>query len=127
MNQIDQQVQAIQEKFKGPMEFYNSQRRSDEMDLIATVRGMMSEAGLGERLPYAFDNNRFIMEAMNRPAHAQQYNLNRYLTLQFMAAEGAATMPRYALIYEIAPHDWLTIFKDTVLPAMVDANLPVVI
>lgn len=127
MNQIDQHVQAIQEKFKGPMDFYNSQRRSDEMDLIATVRKMMEEAGLGERLPYAFDTNRFIMDAVNRPAHAQQYNLNRYLTLQFMAAEDAATMPRYALIYEIAPSDWLTIFRDTVLPALVDANLPVVI
>ena len=127
MNQIDQQVQAIQEKFKGPMEFYNSQRRPDEMDLISEVRGLMAEAGLSERLPYAFDSNRFIVEAKNRPAHAQQYNLNRYLTLQFMAAEGPVTIPRYALIYEIAPHDWLTIFKDTVLPALVDSNLPVVI
>lgn len=127
MNQIDQQVQAIQEKFKGPMEFYNSQRHPGELDLIATVRGLMAEAGLGERLPYAFDNNRFILDALHRPAHAQQYNLNRYLTLQFMAAQEASTMPRYALIYEIAPHDWLSIFKDTVLPALVDANLPVVI
>lgn len=127
MNNYQPQLEAIQERFKGPMDFYNSQRHPDEMNLIAEVRHLMEEAGLGDRLPQAFDSNRFIMDAVNRPAHAQQYNLNRYLTLQFMAAEDQATLARYSLIYEITPKEWLVTFKGTILPAMVDFNLPVVI
>lgn len=127
MSLTQQHVEAVQERFKGPMDFYNSQRQSDELNLVSVVREMMVEAGLGDRLPIAFDNNRFILEAMNRPAHAQQYNLNRYFTLQFMACAASSTMPRYSLIYEIAPSEWLTIFRDTVLPAIVDSNLPVAI
>lgn len=108
-----------------PMEFYQSERKEDEIDLVAVVREKMVEAGLGEKLPECYDSNRFIQEAKDRPAHAQQYNLNRFFCTQFMAAKEEASIERYALIYEIKPNEWLEIFDKTILPAVVNYNLPV--
>ena len=108
-----------------PMDFYQSDRKEGEMDLVSIVREKMVEVGLADKLPECYDNNRFIQEAKNRPAHAQQYNLNRFFCTQFMAAEEAASLERYALIYEIQPDQWLKIFDKTILPAVVNYNLPV--
>lgn len=126
-NEIENKLAEVEARFEAPMAFYNSQRDPQDIDLLREVRQMMTEAGLGDRLPEAFDKNRFIIEAQNRASHAQQYNLNRYLTLQFMACPQAGTTQRYSLIYEIAPNEWLRIFRDSILPAMVDYDLPVVI
>lgn len=108
-----------------PMNFYQGKRQDDEMDLIHVVRQKMVDAGLSDKLVDCFDSNRFIIEAKERPAHAQQYNLNRYFCTQFMAADEQAGIERYSLIYEITPDQWLTIFDKTILPAVVNYDLPV--
>lgn len=117
--------EKIVELMQKPMDFYNSARKEDELDLISIVREKMVEVGLADKLPECFDNNRFIQDAKDRPAHAQQYNLNRFFCTQFMAAEADASIERYALIYEIKPDQWLEIFDKTILPAVVNYNLPV--
>lgn len=118
-------MKKVQELMEGPMSFYNSERKEGEMNLVSLVRDRMIQIGLGERLPAAFDQNRFIVEALNKPAHAQQYLLNRYLTLQFMACPYDTTTQRYALIYEIKPDEWLNVFDNVILPALASFDLPV--
>lgn len=115
----------VMKLMKDPMDFYHGKRKDDEIDLVSVVRQRMVDAGLGDRLVDCFDHNRFIEEAKERPAHAQQYNLNRYFCTQFMAAEESAAIERYSLIYEISPDKWLTIFDKTILPAVVNYDLPV--
>lgn len=124
---VDAAIDQVVDLMNKPMELYSSARRVDELDLVAVVREKMVEVGLGDRIVECFDNNRFIQEAKNLPAHSQQYNLNRYFATQFMAAEKEAAIERYALIYEIRPDEWLHIFDKTILPAVVDYDLPVVL
>ena len=118
-------VEKLNDLMRGPMEQYQATRREDELDLVAIVRERMVQAGLLDKLPYAFDNNRFIQEAIGKPSHAQQYNLNRYFSTQLMAAQDDTLVQRYALIYEIRPDEWLNVFDNTILPAIVNFNLPV--
>lgn len=125
---VDEQQRALEtinELMTKPRDFYNSERHPNEIDLVACVREMLVRHGLGDRLPACYDNNRFILDAMNRPADAQKYNLNRYLNLQLMAAEQDTSVERYALIYEVRPDHWLIIFEKTILPALINYNLPV--
>ena len=121
----DEAVDKVVDLMTKPMQQYMSARRDDEMDLVQIVREKMVQVGLADKLPECFDNNRFIQEAKDRPAHSQQYNLNRYFSTQFMAAKEDASIERYALIYEIRPDQWLEIFDKTILPAVVNYDLPV--
>lgn len=121
----DDAVDKVVDLMTKPMQQYMSARRDDEMDLVQIVREKMVQVGLADKLPECFDNNRFIQEAKDRPAHSQQYNLNRYFSTQFMAAKEDASIERYALIYEIRPDQWLEIFDKTILPAVVNYDLPV--
>ena len=118
-------AEKIVKLMEKPMAFYQGKRQDDEMDLIHVVRQKMVDAGLSDKLVDCFDSNRFIVEAKERPAHAQQYNLNRYFCTQFMAADEQAAIERYSLIYEINPDQWLKIFDKTILPAVVNYDLPV--
>lgn len=118
---------AICKIMQGPIDHYNSARHPDEIDLVAEVRQRLVDVGLKDRLPFTFDNNRFIIEAQGRTAHAQQYNLNRYLSTQLMSVPEDTSVERYALVYEIRPDHWLTIFEKTILPSFVNYNLPVAV
>ena len=121
----DKDIEKIVTLMEKPMDFYNSERKDDEIDLIDVVRQRMIEAGLVDKVRECYDTDRFIIEAKDRPAHAQQYNLNRFFCTQFMAAKEDASIERYALIYEIQPNQWLEIFDKTILPAVVNYDLPV--
>jgi len=120
----DKVVEAINTLMQGPMAFYNSAKVEGELDLVALVRQRLMERGLVDKLHLGFDQNRFIMEAHNRPAHAQQYLLNRYFTTQFMAISEDTLLQRYALIYEVSTPNWIQIFENSVLPAFVEFGLP---
>lgn len=121
----DKAIEKIVTLMEKPMGFYNADRKEDEIDLVAIVRQKMVEAGLVDKVRECYDTDRFIIEAKDRPAHAQQYNLNRFFCTQFMAAKEDASIERYALIYEIQPDQWLEIFDKTILPAVVNYDLPV--
>lgn len=118
-------AEKINELMGKPMAMYNAGRVENEIDLIQEVRERLLAHGLHERVRTAYDTNRFILEAEGKPSHAQQYNLNRFLSLQFMAAQDAAQIQRYSLIYEVNAKEWLTIFDATILPALVEFDLPV--
>jgi len=123
--QSDAEIQALEQLMYKPMEFYNGKKLENEIDLVEQVRSRMVSAGLLEKLPECFDQNRFILEAKDRQAHAQQYLLNRYLSLQLMSSVEPAALERYALIYEISSDKWLAIFDQKILPAIVNYDLPV--
>ena len=120
---IDQVVTAV----NASVNIYNTPRVSGELDMVQAVRNLLCSVGLGDRLPEAYDANRFIIEAHGKTAIAQQYNLNRYLSIQLMSVDQDATLQRYALIYEVSPKDWLTIFEQNILPALAEFDLPRVI
>lgn len=115
----------IAEAFKGPMAFYNSDRVEGELDLVKEVRDRFVSLGLADKLQDGYDTNRFILEAVGKNSHVQQFLLNRYLTLQLMASQNETSIERYALMNEVNPSAWLTVFEKRILPAVVNNDLPV--
>ena len=103
-----------------------AQRQPNEIDLVDIVRERLINHGLSDRIE-AFDHSRFIQNARGVSSSAQQYHLNRWLTMQFMASDKDTSVQRYALIYEINAIEWLKVFDRVILPALIDFNLPVVI
>lgn len=121
----DATTEKVLDLMNKPMEFFNQGRAEDEVDMIAEVRDRLFRAGLGEKLPECFDNNRFIIDAHGRNSHAQQYCLTRYFSTQFMAAQGDTGIERYSLIYEVRADEWLKVFDNVILPAVINHDLPV--
>lgn len=110
---------------------YNRPRERREMDLIDDVRQLLLQSVGRDVVEQAFDQNRFIQEGRMRNAHAQQYCLNRYFSLQFMTLAPEhiddSQMARFSLLTDAHPLDWLTVFRQKVLPTLIHYRLPVVV
>ena len=120
---VEQALSSINQRLTEVASHYD-QRQVNEVDLIAIVRERLINHGLGDRIA-AFDNSRFIRDAANVSSSAQQYHLNRWLTLQFMHSNKDTAVQRYALIYEINAIEWLKVFDRVILPALIDFDLVV--
>jgi len=113
---------------KAGQAFYNEKADPGELDLVATVREYMKEYGVDEdTLVQKFDNNTFVVESANRHTLAQQFNLTRWADEQFtiiQAQDGIDTRTmRFQAIYEVKPEAWLKIFKEGLLPNLVEHGI----
>lgn len=124
VSSIDPRIDNMLDMLEKPMQFYQQDRLPDEMNLVTHVRELMIEQGLRDRVETAFDTHRLIIEAQGKSSHPQQFLLNRYFALQFMSCEKDTRMNRFRLIYEISPDQWLGIFRTSILPALIDLDLP---
>lgn len=106
------------------IDMYNQPKPPGDIDLIAEVRNCMLSAGLGQRIA-AFDNNRFIKEAINKDSSVQRYLLNRYWTNQLLHSPRVSIEQRYCLIPDGKVEDWLELFKNSILPFIVSNDLPI--
>jgi len=109
------------------IEQYNAGRQETDINLVQEVRNMMMSSGLGQAIPEAFNNNRFIVEAENKAPLAQRFLLNRYWSLQLAQSKKPSGEERYCLIHDGEVSDWLKLFQQKVLPFVIENNLPVVI
>ena len=122
-----EEISEVVKKFNDQMNTVASHyatRQPNEIDLIGIVRERLIASGLGDRIA-AYDSSRFIVEAADKSCSGQQYQLNRWLTLQFMTCSQDTSVQRYALIYEINAAEWLKVFDRVILPALIDFDLPV--
>lgn len=107
------------------VDHYNKPKDPNEIDLVAETRKELENAGI-DNLDTIYDQNRHVIEAQNRVAHAQQYNLNRFLYEELTAidsTEGIDTrQSRYCLLYEVQPTEWLNVIKHQVIPSMVSSG-----
>ena len=117
-------IKKIEELMNGPIDYYNSTPMATELDLVQKVRELFIENGAAHLLDPAFERSRFIQEAQGRPSHAQQYSLNRWIALQLMSVQNSDMLTRYALVYEIRPDHWLSVFRQHILPNMLALGLP---
>lgn len=112
------------DQFKSGINMYNQNRQADDIDLVQEVRKILMEAGLGQKLPGAYDNNHYIIEAANKPSSIQRYILNRYWNHQLLTCNANSMDQRYCLIPNGEISDWIDLFKSSVLPFIVEHNLP---
>ena len=121
-------LEEAEKSLKQAVDFYNQLPDPNEISLVEVVRKSLIDNGVtDEQLRETYDTDRFVIESAGKHAHAQQFNLNRYFANQLahVDAEGGDTrLIRYQLIYEISPSDWLKIINDSVIPNLVDFNLP---
>ena len=103
-------------------DFYNTPRVENEIDLVKHVRESLIESGAGDLISN-FDESRFVIEAVDKTGHAQQFNLTRFFDLQLSAAPIDTSVERYALLYSLRADEWLGVFKNTILPTIVDNQL----
>ena len=109
------------------MSQFNQKREEGDIDLIDIVRNELVNAGLGQKLQAGYDNNRFIIDAKDKPSSVQRYFLNRYWNIQLMSSEKPSTEERFCLVPNGTNDDWLRLFKSKVLPFIIENGLPKVI
>ncbi len=121
-------LEEAEKSLQRAVDFYNQLPDLNEISLVEMVRKALLDNGVPEQqLRDTYDCDRFVMESVGKHAHAQQFNLNRYFAnqLSFVDAEGGDTrLIRYQLIYEITPSEWFKIVQDSIIPNLVDFNLP---
>jgi len=113
--------------FKTGIDAYNQVKPDGDIDLIAEVRDILTRAGIIEPLSNAYDNDRFIIEAVGKVSTIQRYLLNRYWTKQLIASGKPTSEERYTLIPNGEISDWLKLFESKIIPFALDNNLPLVI
>lgn len=114
---------------KKAMDFYQAPREEDELDLVKEVRDRLFSLGVSEeRLQKTYDQNPLVQEANGRHAHAQQFQMTRYLNEQFLIAQvndGVDTaLDRYQLMFEVKPTEWLQIFDQGLSKNFLEMDLP---
>lgn len=108
--------------------FYHEPAAATELNLVNELRARFQNVGVSEDvLVRCFDNSCFVREAMGKHAHAQQWNLTRWINEQFnliQSRDGVDTrLYRYQAIYEIDTNDWLKIFDHGILQNLLEFGL----
>ena len=117
-------AQSVPSTIKQGIEQYHTPKPDNDLDLISSVRSIMLNSGLGQKID-AYDNDRFIVEASGKTSDVQRFLLNRYWNQQLMASEKQTIEERFCLIPNGTIDDWLRLFQAKVLPFVVENNLPV--
>lgn len=108
--------------------FYNEAPAANEVNLVNEIRIRFQNFGVSEEvLNRCFDNSCFVQEAQGKHAHAQQWNLTRWINEQFnliQSHDGIDTrLYRYQAIYEIDTDAWLKIFDHGILQNLLEFGL----
>lgn len=102
---------------------YLQKPQEGEIDLVATVRTILQENGLGQNI-LAYDSNLHIQQAIGKNQEAQRYILNRFWNIQLLDCSDISIDERYCLIPNGTIQEWLNLFKTKVLPFCIKNNLP---
>lgn len=116
-----------QEKLKEGLHTYSRPRTPDEINLTLVVRNILVESNVSEQALSAYDNNRFIIESADKNSECQRFFQNRFWDLQLISSDKPTVDERYCLLGDGEIHDWIILFKSTVLPFILNNNLPKVV
>jgi hypothetical protein len=103
---------------------YFSKKNNNDIDLISEVRNLLISVGLIYKISN-YDNHKFIVSAVDKASEVQRYYLNRYWSEQLMQCSASTTDVRYYLIPDGEISYWLELFKDKILPYVLENNLPI--
>jgi hypothetical protein len=103
---------------------YYSEKPNTDIDLVLEVRNILLSVGLANKISN-FDNHRFVVDAKGKTSEIQRYYLNRYWNEQLIQCSSSTTDIRYYLIPDGEISYWLELFKDKIIPCVLDNNLPI--
>lgn len=116
---------VFNKNFSSGIDQYAIPRQEGDIDLIAVVRQLLIENGLGANIQEVYDNHIHILEGNNKNPNVQKYLLNRYFMTQLMIYAHKSSEQRFCLIPNGTPQQWLELFKSSVIPFLIENNLPV--
>lgn len=107
---------------KKPIEDYLKIRKDDDINLLEEVRNIFIQSGLTSKIS-TFNKHQFILQAENKIPSVQRYFLNRYFNIQLSYVANSFNA-RYNLINDGDFEYWIKLFKENVLPILIDNDLP---
>lgn len=106
------------------VEVLTRQRADNEVDMIGSVRAMLSVAGLAQQATEHFDTNISIINAANLCPEAQRFFLNQYWFNQLSLYPSETTEHRFCLINNGPYENWLKAFELKIIPFLMSKSLP---
>lgn len=94
-------------------------------DLVVIVKDMLVESGLRREAENAYDDHRLICAARGKASDVQRQLLNRFWAMQIHSCHDKDSLPLMSLIPDGSIRDWISLFRNDVLPFLVRNNLPV--
>ena len=105
---------------------HDIERKPDDRCVVSECRAILVENGLANKID-AFDNDNDVMLAKPASPEAQRDILNRYWMHQLLSAPMPSVEQRFALISDGTIDDWLRLFRQVVMPYVLENDLPKVI
>ena len=115
------------ELYKPPtagMAFFD-ERIEGEIDLVEEVVKLFRLGGILSNKIDLFLNNHLIVSAKNKPAMVQRHLINRWSTLQLNTSSLPTMNEKYVLVPNGELSHWLAMYKESIVPFFVRADLPV--
>lgn len=104
--------------------YYGEPRLESDIDLIDIVRQTLINAGLQHNVLAHYDNNHYIVEAINKRPEVQRFLLNQFWNLQLMSVSVNSLNERFSLVPNGSLEEWLNLFNSVIIPFAVQHNLP---
>jgi hypothetical protein len=124
---VTEEQRSVRSKFLETANQYDEVRHPDDLDLVAWVRNELFAAGLGQEVIQGFDTSPTIQTASMKRPEVQRYMLNKFLNLQLMMYASESINERFCLVPNGQLTEWMTLFKNSVLPFLVAKRLPLMI
>lgn len=102
---------------------YHAAKPQGDIDLVAEVRQILIESGQAGQLEH-FDNHPRIQQAKDKHSDVQRFCLNQFWTIQLGDCEKPSFNERSYLIPHGEKTEWLKLFRQGVLPFIIDQDLP---
>ena len=124
---VTEEQRSVRAKFLETANQYDEVRHPEDLDLVAWVRNELFTAGLGQEAIQGFDTSPTIQTASMKRPEVQRYMLNKFLNLQLMMYASESINERFCLVPNGQITEWMTLFKNSVLPFLVAKRLPMMI
>ncbi len=107
--------------------FQEKRNNNQHMDLVGEVKKLLSSKGVSAECIAIFETHPLIVRVIDSVPEIQRHNLNLFWTMQLMSMKDSSIEARYGLLPNGSPEDWIEYFNGTVMPYILENNLPKVL
>lgn len=97
---------------------------SKEINLIIEVKNLLYSSGLKINCDNNFLKNPIIENAIDYGALYQREYLNKFWLYQLVQFGSESINQRFCLVDSGTPQEWLQLFRESILPFVIEKNLP---
>ncbi len=104
---------------------FHKQRADGDFDFISEIINIFNAGGFSPQAIDAFRNNKIVIDASVMVPEAQRHLMNRYFRSQMLSVRTADSInARGCLIDGGEYKDWIALFKDHIVPFLLQNSLP---